>query len=58
MVDLRIQVKNKTKKPTNKFLGIAMYTTCAKFQGKILNSTLVETAGILRFLKKKKLFFC
>ena len=57
MVDLRIQSKNKTKKSTHRFLGIATYTTCAKFQGKILNPTLVGAAGSLRFLKKRNCLF-
>ena len=57
MVDLRIQNKNKIKKSAQKFLGIATYTTCTKFQGKISNPTLVGAAGSLRFLNKRHCFF-
>ena len=38
-------------------LGIATYTTCAKFQGKILNPTLVGAPGSLPFLNKRHWFF-
>ena len=57
MVDLGKQNKNKTKKSTHRFLSIATYSTCAGFQGKILNPTLVGAPGILRFLNKRHWFF-
>ena len=57
MVDLRKQNKSKTKKSTNRFLGIATYNTCAKFQGKIVNPSLVGAPGSLRFLNKRHWFF-
>ena len=55
LVDLRKQ--NKTKKSTHRFLGIATWNTCIKFQGKISNPTSVGTPGILRFLNKRHWFF-
>ena len=57
MVDLRKQNKKKTKKSTHKFLGIATYYACTKFQGKISNPTLVGAPGSLRFLNKRRRFF-
>ena len=55
LVDLRKQNKNKIKK--NLHTGIATYNTCAKFQGKIVNPTLVGAPGSLRFLNKRHWFF-
>ena len=55
MVDLRKQNKNRIKK--NPDTGIGMYNTCAKFQGKIVNPTLVGAPGSLRSLNKRHWFF-
>ena len=55
MVDLRKQ-KNKTKNSTHRFLGIATNNTCAKFQGKKVNPTLVGAPGSLCFLNKRHCF--
>ena len=55
MVDLRKQNKNKIKK--NPHTGIATNNTCAKFQGIIVNATLVGAPGSLRFLNKRHWFF-
>ena len=49
LVDLRKQNKNKTKKSTQRFLGIVTYNSCANFQGKVLNPTLVAAPGSLLF---------
>ena len=54
----RSKSKNKTKKSTHRFLDIATYNIYAKFQGKIVNPTLVEAPGSLRFLNKRNCFFC
>ena len=54
---LENKTKAKQKNPQTGFLGIATYNTCAKFQGKILNPTLVGAPGSLRFLNKRHWFF-
>ena len=51
-VDLMETKQNQNKIHTQVF-GNAKYNTCAKFQGKILNPSLVETAEIFRFLNKR-----
>ena len=48
---------NKTKKKsTHRFLGNATYNTCAKFQGKIVNPTLVRALEGFRILNKSQGF--
>ena len=51
--------KTKQKNSTHKSLGVAAYNTCKKFQGKIVNPTLVGTPGsfFFFFLKKRQLVF-
>ena len=57
LVDLRKQNKNKFKKFIHRFLDIATYKTCAKFQGKTVNPTLDGAPGSPRFLNKRHCFF-
>ena len=45
--------KTKQKNSTHKSLGVAAYNTCKKFQGKIVNPTLVGTPGSFFFFLKK-----
>ena len=54
LVDLRKQNKDKIKKIHTQAL---LRTTRAKFQGKIVNPTLVGAPGSVRFLNKRHWFF-
>ena len=57
LVDFRNKTKTKQKKSRHRFLGIATYNPCAKFQGKIVNSTLVGAPRSLCFLNQRHWFF-
>ena len=57
LADHRKENKSKTKKSAYRFLDIATYNICKKFQGKVVNPTLVGAPGSFCFLSKRYCFF-